>query len=213
MQTKIILVGIIILLLLGGGFITVSFLYKQAIDERDQAISFNNARGDSLKHFVNKAGEASVRASVSDLSAANARKMADDERLSWIRKFEAVNKRLNNIEQATRTTAVATANFRIPLRDTIIWKKFNLNKDSTQVLARSFDNHIEWFRIRGFVLSDTVVTDPYVPIELQTVFLWERKRKILGIRFGRKQWFSESASTNPYVEIKKHEVIRIGRKK
>jgi hypothetical protein len=208
MQIKAILILSAIIIGMSGAMVIAWRQLNKARDERDQAVEFNNIRDDSLQYFRNKAGHEVARAQVSELSASNARAMLEDERLAWIRNFESVNKRLNNIEQASRTTAVAMGNFRIPLRDTMI-----LNIDSFLTKVKTFDNHNEWFRIRGMVLEDTVVTTPIIPVPLQSVLTWQRKRKLLGIRFGRKQWFSETASENPYVKITKHEVIRVGKKK
>lgn len=204
MQFKIILICII-LSLAGGLFVTLRHMEKVKT-ERDQAIDFNNIR-DSVMYYRNKVGQEVARARVSELSASNALAMLDDERLVWIKNFESINKRMNNLEQASRTIAVAMGKFRIPLRDTTI-----VTVDGS-VKAKTFDNHNEWFRIKGMVLEDTVVTTPIIPVPLQSVITWKRKHKFLGIRFGRRQWFTETSSDNPYVKITLHEVIRVGKKR
>lgn len=206
-----ILGGTIVLLGLTLGFMWDKL--QQVKTERNQAIEFSNARADSIDHFKNLWGRETARVSVLDLTVRNMRRLQSDERLAWVRQFESVNKRMNNLESATRTVAKAVGEFKIPI-DTTARKDWTWLDDSTwlQPNVRTFDNHNEWIRIRGTITADTVVVlaDANVPIE--SVVLFERK-KVLGMRIGRKQWFTETASPNPYVKITESTVIRVGKRK
>jgi hypothetical protein len=197
----------VIIALMGTLWIAKSQVDKLR-NEKNQAIAYIKAGNDSTTYYRNAHGIEVAKNEVLDLTVRNAKDLQDDERLAWIRNFESVNKRLNNIEQASRTTMQIVGDFKIPLGDTTI-----VNIDSTITRARKFDNHNEWFRIKGIVTSDSIVTTPYIPVPLESVIVWERKHKFLGIRFGKKQYSSETSSPNPYVHILKHEVIRIGKKK
>lgn len=209
-----ILGGTIVLLGLALGFMWDKL--QQVKTERNQAIEFNNAREDSLVYYRNGMGQEIARNAVLDLTLRNIQRLRSDERVSWISKFDGVNKRLNNLESATRTVAQAIGIFTIPVasvpEDTLDWATW-LN-DSTWAgpqHIRTFDNHNEWIRVRGTITDSVVVrVDAYVPIE--NVVFWQRK-KVVGLRIGRKHWFSETSSSNPYVKITESTVIRVGKRK
>src|SRR5687768_16421575 len=126
----------------------LAFGYKRMVvlkTERNQAIKFDLARQDTIETYKNKLGITIARAEIQDLTVRNLRKLQDDECLFWIKQFETVNYRLNNVEQASRFTASTVGNFKIPLRDTTI-----IVNDST-FKVRTFDNHDQWLRVSGVV--------------------------------------------------------------
>lgn len=197
------------LLLLVAGT-TIFFLTEKldtALGERDQAISFNNSKDDSLTHYISKYGQEVAKNHIQDLTVRNLRKMQHDERLSWISKFDGVNKRLNNVEQATRTTAHIVGSFHIPLADTVY-----KHVDGTLVKAKTFNNKDPWLNLSGVITGDSVLTKADVPVPLESIILWERKGKFLPKVFGRKEYSTQTTSANPYVKITKHELTRFAKK-
>lgn len=208
-RNKIIVIQVGVIVLTISALIVMGNLLGTAIEERDQAVSFTLAKDDTIQYLTTKNGQISAQTHVQELTIRNMRRLQSDERLSWIRNFEGINKRMSNLESATRTTAVAVANFKIPLGDTTI-----IMPDSTKVHARTFDNHNEWYRIKGFVAGDTLVTTPEVTVPLESViYLGKRTKKILFFRVGPREVLSETTSPNPFVKITKSEVIRVTKRK
>lgn len=201
------------IVLLGIALGTLWDKFQRVKKERNQAIEFSNARQDSIEYFKNAWGRETARSAVLDLTIRNARRLQSDERLAWVRQFESVNKRMNNLESATRTVARAVGEFKIPI-DTTTQQGWTWLDDSTwlQPNVRTFDNHNEWIHIRGTITADTVVVYADAKVPIESVVVFERK-KFLGLRIGRKQWFTESASPNPYVKITESTVIRVGKRK
>jgi hypothetical protein len=179
---------------------------KRVKTERNQAISFNIARQDSVKIIKQENGMLVGRIRVQDLTLRNAEQLMQDERLSWIRQFESVNHRLNNIEQASRTTVKIVGNFKIPLRDTVV------HRGDSVFQVRTFDNHDKWFRVSGIIMPDTVEVIPHLDLQIRSVIVWER-RKFLGLRIGKKDYHGESSTDNPYATISGMEITRIGKRK
>lgn len=173
--------------------------------ERDQLVQYSLEKSDSIEYLKTKNGQIIARSTVQDLTIRNLRKLSDN--LPWIKQFEGVNRRLNNVEQATKLTAQVVGNFQFPLRDTTI-----INLDSIVTKAKVFNNKDKWFPIKGVVFSDSITTTSKIPVPLQSILLWERKHKFLGIKFGRKKWTNQTTSENPYVKITEHQIIRIGKK-
>lgn len=206
LKTKL-MIGMGALILIMGTLLAFGYK-KMAVlkTERNQAIKFDLARQDTLETYKNKLGITIARAEIQDLTNRNLRKLQEDERLFWIKQFETVNNRLNNVEQASRFTATIVGNFKIPLRDTTI-----VVNDST-FTVRTFDNHDQWLRVSGVVTPDTIEVIPNVKIDIQSVLVWQR-RKFLGLRIGKKEYFAEAKTDNPYATITGMEITKIGRKR
>lgn len=210
-MTKLTLFLAVIVMILG---ISMSFMVKRISilkEERDQSLDYIKSKDDSITYYVNAYGRQTARLKTSELTNRNMKELMETRELEWVKQFKSVKKNAKNLESASQVSAVATGLFSIPLtvRDSNI-----VTIDTVHFCpTRHFDNHNEWFRIQGKVTADSIVVTPMVPITLESVVVWERKRKFLGIRFGKKVYFSEISSPNPYVNITDVKVIRVGRKK
>lgn len=205
------------------GFILVSALgaiigiqqraLEKARTEREQAIQFSNSKSDSLEYLETKLGQASAKSDVLDLTIRNLRQLQQDKDLAWIKQIEGINKRMNNVEQIVSTTARAVGTFRIGLKDTVInIVPVDSAAAPNSVRSLAFDNHNKWFRLKGFIMPDTLVVTPEIYVPLQSVVYWERKR-FLGLKIGRKDWFKQTTSPNPYVKITEDKLIRVSKHK
>lgn len=178
--------------------------------ERDQAVSFALAATDSLKSYRNRNGQLVAKVEVQELTINNLQRLQSDPRLDWIKQIEAVNKRLNNVEQISQITAKVVGDFKIPIRDTII-----VTPDSS-ITIRTFDNQDQWFRLSGVVLPDTIEAIPFVKVNIKTVMLWERERwpsKKFGLKIGRKEYSVHGMTDNPYATITGMEITEIVKKR
>lgn len=209
MNLKVILIAGTVIVILSGALAIQQVRLERTIEERDQAISYSLSKDDSLEYMTTKLGQVTSRSIVQDLTIRNLQKLVTDRDLAWIKEIKGINKRMNNVEQIASTTARAVATFKIPLGDTTI---FSL--DSLQQKFKTFDNQNKWIRLRGLILSDTVVVKPEVSVPLQSVVYWERQKGFLGLRwFGKKEWFQQTKSDNPYVTITEDELIRVSKRK
>lgn len=179
--------------------------------QRDQVMALHLAQQDSTQRYRNKLGLAVARAHTLYLTAENLKRLQDSPELAWIKEeFKNVKKNLKNVEQATRITGEAIANFKIPLKDSVI-SLSQSNPDSVETV-RTFNNRNEWFSVFGEVTKDTVSVTPHLPVTIDAVDIWERK-KFMGLRIGRKEYLSEATSPNPYISIMNIKVIRSSKKK
>src|SRR5690606_2869448 len=186
--------------------------YERAKTELDQAIQYNLAKDDTLEYMTTKLGQVTSRSRVQELTIRNLERLQADKELKWLKYIEGINKRMNNVEQIMTTTARVVGNFSIPLRDTIIF----LQDGTEPTSGRIFDNKYEWFHLKGIILEDSLLVTPDVPVPLQSVLYWQRelwpkirikkgaegeKDKFIGLRIGKKEWFKQTTSVNPYVRI------------
>ncbi len=207
MKIQTIVIAVIVFAIAGTTIAWQAERIQELKVEKSQVIEFAKKDSIALVYYKTKAGKEVAKSKQLTLSLDNTQKLIGTERLSWIRQFEGVNHRLNNLEHATRATAVAVANFKIPLGDTTI-----LLPDSTVLRARKFTNNNKWIELTGLVLPDTVSIVPRVTVPIEEVFYWQRK-KILFLRIGKKEYFSDITSPNPYVKFIQNEVLRIEKKK
>jgi hypothetical protein len=200
------LIGLVILLviLLGAALTKL----KQTKIEKEQAISFALSREDSLIRTTTKLGQESVKVKVLDMTVNNLRELQEHKDLAFIKQFEALNRRFNNLEQVSSTTFKLAKEFRSALGDTVIIDKTDTTK---KILARTFDNKDKWIRVQGTILPDTVLLKTNAEASLQSVVYWQRK-KFLGVARmwpAGREWFKETTSPNPYLTITKDELIRV----
>lgn len=217
-MTKLTLFLAVIVMILGMSLTFMAKRISTLKEERDQSLDYIKSKDDSITYYVNAYGRQTARLKTSELTNRNMKELMETRELEWVKQFKSVKKNAKNLESASQISAVATGLFSIPLSDMAIdvgVKDSNIVTIDTLHLCptRHFDNHYEWFRIQGTVTADSIVVTPMVPIKLESVVVWERKRKFLGIRCGKKEYYGESSSPNPYVTITENKIIRVGRKK
>lgn len=203
MNFKMIVVVIAVMIIMAGTIALQRQRINTLSDERDQALNFAAGDPEQLTYYKNKAEQETARAQLLDLSLSNMRELIHDERLSFVKQFEGVNKRVSNVEQAQQTTAQVVREWKLPLRDT-----FLLNIDSTLLPGKTFNYRDSLNVISGTIIGNEINPKIEITVPLQGVVYWERK-KVLGLRIGKKKWFSDISSTNPYARVTRHELIRI----
>lgn len=162
-----------------------------------------------VTYYKNRLNRETARTSAILLSSRDAADLKNTKDLAFIKQFDALNRRMNNLDQATSTTAKLVANFQIALGDTAIHVYHH--GDTSTIKGRKFNNHNKWIELKGVVYPDSIHIDPVVNVPLESVDYWQRN-KILFLRIGKKKWFHETTSPNPYVHITKNEVIRIAKR-
>lgn len=206
LSTKIILVLVLLLFILTGVLTEMAGRIQKLSEERKQALTFANTQTKAVTWYKTKWNNEAAQAEVLQLSLDNAQDLISNERLSFVRQFNGIKKRLNNLEQVTTTTAIIVKEWQLPLRDT-----FLVSVDSTLLPGKVFSYADSLNRISGIVQGNQIIPKIEITVPLQGAVHWERNR-ILGLRIGRKKWYSDITSTNPLVKIKQHELIKVGRK-
>lgn len=218
METKIILVALLLIATLSGVVVTQEKKIACLHTERDQALAFANTEKSVTTFYVNRLGRETAKTQLLELSLHNTRELISSERLKYIKQFEGVNRRMNNLDEVSQTQVLVSKTLDLPLRDSLAHAP-----DSTIRTVREVSTLVPLVPIKTFAYKDSlnsitgIITgervQPHIEINvpLQGVVYWQRK-KILGLRIGRKVWFSEITSSNPFVKIKSQEVIRVGRR-
>jgi hypothetical protein len=206
MEFKIIVIASLTIAVLCGLVFMEEKKIEQLHKEREQALAFANVEKSNTTFYRNKLGRETAKTEILDLSLRNARELRNNDRLSFIQQFEGINKRLNNLDEVSQAHLQVIKDWKLPLRDTVL-----LNIDSTLLPSKVFSYKDSLNLIRGTIQGKEIHPHIEITVPLQGVMYWQRKR-ILGLRIGRKKWFSEITSTNPFVKILSQETIRVSRR-
>lgn len=213
MNLRIISFCVVLIIVLSIISLSVWNKYQTAVQERDQVIQFSLAQGDSIHQMSTKLGQASARSRLQDLTVSNLRRLQHQKDLAWLKQIEGINKRMNNVEQISTTTARLMTTFSTGLRDTTVSVPLDSGGVVRTIPARAFDNKNKWISLKGLVMPDTLIVTPIVNVPLQSVVYWQRKRsRLLWFRIGRKEWFKQTTSENPYVTITEDKLIQVSKK-
>lgn len=206
METKIILVALLLIFILSAVVITQEKKIARLHTERDQAIAFATTEKSRTTFYINRLGRETAKTQLLQLSLHNAKELVSSPRLNFIKQFEGVNPRMNNLDEVSQAQVLVSKKFDLPLRDFTVH-----SPDSTRTPVKTFAYKDSLNSISGTIWGERIHPIIEITVPLQGVIYWQRK-KILGLRIGRKRWFSEITSTNPLVKIKSQEVIRVGKR-
>lgn len=176
-------------------------LYTTAKTEREQAIKFVTAGKSQLAQYKNSNGILINKTELLELTLSNTQKLADTERLRYLKEFDKLKKDLRNLQNAGSfewmlvEDSIPFTEVVIPCKDSI--KLFHYN------LLDEF-NHI------SAMVLDTPKVEIRVPF--YTTLLWERRHKFLWWRVGKKEYSVESYTPNKLVKVTKQELISVNKK-
>lgn len=187
-------IGIGIILFLA--FIALPYFYNKTQKlkaDNEELVKYSNAQDDVNKIYLNKLNQQVTETQTLRLSQKNMAALQEDFK-DLSDKFEGIKKNLKNVENVTRMTVEAVGNFEIPTSEPRIDTTLNES-------VRDFDNGDQWMRVKGRITDQRILIDTLsVPVPIDLVTYWRRK-KILFLRIGRKEYSTSATSENPYVKI------------
>jgi len=116
--------------------------------------------------------------------------LIETKELSWLKEFESLNRKYKNLEKAT---SIAMS-FR---SDSIKRITITAPCENDSIKLFRFYVHDEYNFIDAVVLD---TPDFEIRVPLHIAYLWERK-KFLGLRIGKKEYFNEVVSPNKLISI------------
>lgn len=187
------IIAVVILVLYAWGATRFAISQKNAKEEaqaeRDQAVSIATQQKEQTIHYLNAYNQEVAKVKSTEISLDNVNRLMETKEFNWLKQFESLKKKNRNLEQA----ASINMSFR---GDSIIKRTIYIPCSDTLKLFRYYI-HDEFNHIDAVVL-DTPVFKSRIPIDI--VGLWERK-KFIGLRIGRKEWFLEATTQNKLFPI------------
>lgn len=196
------IVGLAIILLVIFSIIqTQRALHFQEESERNAAdlkvvTGLVNGKEEQTKFYVNQFQEQVGKTKKMELSKQTLEALMKSKEAEWIKKFDAKPKQ---IESATHTEVSIDGEniLLIPMEDTIVYRKtflWKIKDEYNDILARVVDTP----RLR-------------INIPLYELEIWQRK-KFLGLRIGKKEWYKEITSPNKLVKLNSQVIYTVRKK-
>lgn len=187
------IIALVILLLYCFGVTQYALKQKEdkefAQTERDQAVAVATKQKEVTTFYINAFNEQVAKVKSAEISLDNANRLIDTEDFKWLKRFENLKKKYQNLQQATsvnlsfRGDSIIKRTIYVPCADTVKLFRYYIHDEF---------NHID------AVVLDTPIFELKAPIYI--VSLWERK-KILGLRIGKKEYFTEATTSNNLIRV------------
>lgn len=203
-MTKYLILIIVVLAVAGSIFFNRWLVLR---DQVKQITQYAIQKSMEVEYYKLENGQLVATKDAAILDLKTVKKLSEDKDLQWIKQFEGIKKNLRNLETATQINTETIASMKGAVTDTVVVV------DSTEHKAFSFDNSDKWMEVKGVVIPDLKTVDTFIKVQvpIEGVMFWKRK-KVLGLRLGRKEWSSEFTSPNPYTKITTLNQILIRRK-
>lgn len=203
-MTKYLILIIVVLAIAGSIFFNRWLVLRE---QNKQITQYAIQKSMEVEYYKLENGQLVATKDAAILDLKTVKKLSEDKDLQWIEQFEGIKKNLRNLETATQINTETIASMKGNITDTVVVV------DSTEHKAFSFDNSDKWMEVKGVVIPDLKTVDTFVKVQvpIEGVMFWKRK-KVLGLRIGGKEWSSEFTSPNPYTKITNLNQILIKRR-
>jgi len=203
-MTKYLILIIVVLAIAGSIFFNRWLVLRE---QNKQITQYAIQKSMEVEYYKLENGQLVATKDAAILDLKTVKKLSEDKDLQWIKQFEGIKKNLRNLETATQINTETIVSMKGNITDTVVVV------DSTEHKAFSFDNSDKWMEVKGVVIPDLKTVDTFVKVQvpIEGVMFWKRK-KVLGLRIGGKEWSSEFTSPNPYTKITNLNQILIKRR-
>lgn len=192
-MTKYLILIIVVLAIAGSIFFNRWLVLRE---QNKQITQYAIQKSMEVEYYKLENGQLVATKDAAILDLKTVKKLSEDKDLQWIKQFEGIKKNLRNLETATQINTETIASMKGNITDTVVVV------DSTEHRAFSFDNSDKWMEVKGVVIPDLKTVDTFIKVQvpIEGVMFWKRK-KVVGLRIGSKEWSSEFTSPNPYTKI------------
>ncbi len=193
--------------LVAGVCFLAMYLYREnqiLKDQRQQLYNFAVNRDQQVRYYMSKDSLLISKVNSVELDNKNLKELAATKELEYLKQFEGLKKNLKNLETAVNANISITSKVDGKLNDST-FTKIN-GKDTVLVTGKSFKVNDEFRKLDIAIIGRDISVHEEMTVPLSIVNYWERKR-ILGLRIGKKLYVTEATSRNPHVKIDKLESI------
>ncbi len=162
---------------------------EYAQEERDQAVAIAANKTEETTFYINKYNQEVAKVKSTEISLDNVNRLIDTKDFEWLKRFNTLKKKYQNLESASninmsfRGDSIIKRTIYVPCADTLELFRYHIKDEYNYIDA---------------VVLDTPIFELKAPIYI--VSLWERK-KILGLRIGKKEYFTEATTSNNLIRV------------
>lgn len=172
-------------------------------EEKAQLIEVADKNKRAAETYINLHGAEVSKNETLQLSLDNAQELNKRNELGNLKQFQGLRKNIKNLEAVVQIKNTIIQDLRLKNYDSVIV----ILADTIPVKKFSYSD--EFNSIKGIVKDDTSELVVNVKVPIEGVVYWERKKKFWFIRYGKKTYYSEFTSRNPWVTIENHETTII----
>lgn len=187
------IIAFVILLIYCWGITQYAFKQKEdkeiAQEERDQAVAVATRQKEETTFYINAYNEQVAKVKSAEITLDNVNRLIDTKDFEWLKRFNTLKKKYQNLESASninmsfRGDSIIKRTIYVPCADTLELFRYHIKDEYNYIDA---------------VVLDTPIFELKAPIYI--VSLWERK-KILGLRIGKKEYFTEATTSNNLIRV------------
>lgn len=197
-----------------GSFVFITFLQNQnekLKNENKSLLEYNEISRDSIEYTKTKLNTEAAKVKVVSMELKTLRKVSEDQQLQFIKQFNSVNRRLDNLYAAAKFSATSSISIAAPIRDTLV-----VLPDFPEGLTkRYFEWRDEYNFLEGVLSKDSANINMICRIPVEGVVIEERdKWRLFGkerkwLPFGKKRIKAELTSPNRSARITDVKLYRV----
>ena len=190
--------------------VTCLISIRKCVTLQDKASSYEGLyklQTQNSKVWRTESGKWRIKAESANVSSATLKDLVNNNSAEFKdlhKRFEGLNKKLNNLSNISTTSSVTSTTFNARLTDTVYVNI--VNRDTVRVPAKKF----EWADSTGFnkfdgVIANGKITGNFESIDsLETVTYWEKKWLL-----GKKNYTTEIESKNPNTKVVYNKTVTV----
>lgn len=178
------------------------YTYRRYHTENRRLQQNQTALASAVEHYKTRAGEEGASTHVLRLRCSEFERLRAEDAA----RIRELGLRLRRVEAAATTATATAAQFRSPLRDTVVIRV----RDTVIVrdTLRSFHWQDTWVRVEGLLSRDSV-SCRIASVDTLRQIVHRVPRRFLFIRWGTKALRQEIISSNPHTQIVFSEYLKV----
>lgn len=184
--------GIYAIIILTVAVFTLSWLYRNSLEEKGRLKDNQNSLLSEIKHYVTK--DSLNVASVEKLTLSNHEFKTHNEGL--VKTVESLNIKVRRLQSVSETAISSDYTIKTRIKDSIRWT----DKSKPPDTLKCIDHKEKWLQIKGCIEKKEFSGSIHIPDTIIQI-VHRVPRKFLFIKYGTKAIRQEVLSKNPHTSI------------
>jgi hypothetical protein len=215
------LIALAVFLLAGAAVWQQQKIIDQQALQVEDLTKVANDSGRLAKTYRNLFGNEVSKNNLLRMDVKTVQDLRKTSELKWLEKFEGLKKNASNLESASRIDAVAEFDLTGWVDSTLFLRDPTVSITEGATNVTKYDVYIPVFSysdkynsITGSIKGtlDSVKIKGIIVAPIKGAVYWQR-RKVLWMRIGKKNYFSEFLCENDWVHITNHEEIQVRKRR
>jgi hypothetical protein len=145
--------------------------------------------------YITKIGNLAATNRNLQLTQKSMERYLQDSLFSFLQENDRLKRKLKNLERVQASQAQIDTSFILSI-DSVV----HINELGDTISFQSYTYQDEWVDLKARAIGDSLALKLRLSAQINSITYWQRK-KFLFLRIGKKQYFTEVSSENPYLDI------------